>query len=146
MTWSSCLALATPYNFQLKWLWITSCTRSDCTQQKMYSIIQQLNLGDAQTLLQETEASQAPWTWTYPRLYYQVGKHSTQVREDSGVVICNRSSFNGEPFIPNSEEWDIIDGLISTLEPFQKATEAMTGEKYSTISTVKLLVLKLLSK
>ena len=35
--------------------------------------------------------------------------------------------------IPDGDEW-----------PFQKATEAMSGEKYSTISTVKPLLFKLL--
>ena len=46
--------------------------------------------------------------------------------------------------IPDGDEWIIIDGLVGVLKPFQKATEAMSGEKYSTISTVKPLLFKLL--
>ena len=48
--------------------------------------------------------------------------------------------------IPDGEEWNTIEGLINVLKPFQKATdhEAMSDEKYSTISTVKPLLFKLL--
>ena len=46
--------------------------------------------------------------------------------------------------ISNSEEWDTVDGLIGVLKPFQKAAEAMSGDEYSTISTVKPLLFKLL--
>ena len=30
--------------------------------------------------------------------------------------------------IPDGDEWIIIDGLISVLKPFQKATEVMSGK------------------
>ena len=43
--------------------------------------------------------------------------------------------------MPEGEEWATIDGLISILKPFQKATK--TSEKYSTLSTVKPLLFKL---
>ena len=48
--------------------------------------------------------------------------------------------------MPEGEDWTIIDDLVHILHPFQQATEAMCTDKYSTISTVKPLLYKLLSK
>ena len=111
----------------------------------MHSTFQQINQGDVQTS-RETEVSQAASTWTYPRLCYRVGKHSTHVREDlkqqsaiGAVLIEGRNTH----LIPNSKKWDTIDGLIGVCKPFQKATEAMSGVKCS-ISTVKPLLFKML--
>ena len=41
--------------------------------------------------------------------------------------------------MPESDEWTII-------ESFQHATEAMSGEKYPTVSTIKPLLYKLVEK
>ena len=45
-----------------------------------------------------------------------------------------------------SDEWTIIEQLVEILKPFQHATETMSGEKYPTASTIKLLLYKLVKK
>ena len=47
-----------------------------------------------------------------------------------------------------TEEEDIteMEGLISIYQPFQKATEAMSTERYPSVSTVKPLLFQLLEK
>lgn len=44
------------------------------------------------------------------------------------------------------DEWTIIEEIIAVLKPFQQATEAMSTEKYPSISSVKPLLHKLLEK
>ena len=76
-----------------------------------------------------------------------MGKHSTYVGTNSGAAGCIAAVLmegRNTHLIPDGGDWVIIDGLIGVLKPFQKATEAMSGEKYSTISTVKPLLFKLL--
>ena len=48
--------------------------------------------------------------------------------------------------MPDSSEWILIEQLVDILKPFQHATEAMSGVKYPTVSTVKPLLYKLLEK
>ena len=48
--------------------------------------------------------------------------------------------------MPEGDEWNIIDSIVSILHPFQEATEIMYTEKYSTISSVKLVLYKLIKK
>lgn len=79
-----------------------------------------------------------------------MGQHSTHVdmleriQEQQAAIAAVLMEGRNTHLIPDGDEWVIIDGLISVLKPFQKATEAMSGEKYSTISTVKPLLFKLL--
>ena len=48
--------------------------------------------------------------------------------------------------MPEGGDWTVIEELVNILEPFQKVTEAMSTEKYPTISSVKPLLYKLLEK
>ena len=48
--------------------------------------------------------------------------------------------------MPESDEWTITEKLVEILKPFQHATEAMSGEKYPTVSTIKPLLYKLVKK
>ena len=59
-----------------------------------------------------------------------------RIQEQQSTIGTVLKEDQNTHLIPNSKEWDTIDGLI---KPFQKATEAMSGEKHSTISTVKPL-------
>jgi len=69
-----------------------------------------------------------------------------RIQEQQSAIGAVLMEGQNTHLILNSEEWDTIDGLISVLKPFQKTTEAMSGEKYSMISTVKPLLFKLLLK
>lgn len=44
------------------------------------------------------------------------------------------------------DEWNINDSMVSILHPFQETTEIMSTEKYSTISSVKPVLYKLIEK
>ena len=48
--------------------------------------------------------------------------------------------------MPEGGDWTVIEELVNILEPFQKVTEAMSTEKYPTISSVKPLLYKLLER
>ena len=48
--------------------------------------------------------------------------------------------------MPEGGDWTVIEELVNILEPFQKVTEAMSTEKYPTISSVKPLFYKLLER
>ena len=67
-----------------------------------------------------------------------------RIQEQQAAIAAVLMEGRNTHLIPDGEEWVTIDGLISVHKPFQKATEAMSGEKYSTISTVKPLLFKLL--
>ena len=68
-----------------------------------------------------------------------------RIQEQQAAIAAVLMEGRNTHLIPDGEEWVTIDELISVLKPFQKATEAMSGEKYSTISTVKPLLFKLLT-
>ena len=67
-----------------------------------------------------------------------------RIQEQQAAIAAVLMEGHNTHLIPDGEEWITIDGLISVLKPFQNATEAMSGERYSTISTVKPLLFKLL--
>ena len=48
--------------------------------------------------------------------------------------------------MPEGDEWTVIELLVDILKPFHRATEAMGGAKYPTLSTVKPLLHVLLEK
>ena len=67
-----------------------------------------------------------------------------RIQEQQAAIAAVLMEGRNTHLIPDGGDWVIIDGLIGVLKPFQKATEAISGEKYSTISTVKPLLFKLL--
>ena len=67
-----------------------------------------------------------------------------RIQEQQVTIAAVLMEGQNTHLIPDSEEWNTIDGLINVLKPFHKAAEAMSDEKYSTISTVKPLLFKLL--
>ena len=69
---------------------------------------------------------------------------SERIQEQQAAITAVLMEGQNTHLILDGEEWNTIEGLINVLKPFQKVTEAMSGEKYSTISTVKLLLFKLL--
>ena len=56
-----------------------------------------------------------------------------RIQEQQAAIAAVLMDGRNTHLIPDGEEWNIIDGLINVLKPFQKATEAMSGEKYSTV-------------
>ena len=67
-----------------------------------------------------------------------------RIQEQQAAIAAVLMEGRNTHLIPNGEEWNTIEVLINVLKPFQKATEAMSGEKHSTISIVKPLLFKLL--
>ena len=51
-----------------------------------------------------------------------------QIQEQQAAIAAVLMEGQNTHLIPDGEEWIIIDGLISVLKPFQKATEAMSSE------------------
>ena len=67
-----------------------------------------------------------------------------RIQEQQVTIAAVLMEGQNTHLIPDGEEWNTIEGLINVLKPFQKAAEAMSDEKYSTITTVKPLLFKLL--
>ena len=67
-----------------------------------------------------------------------------RIQEQQAAIATVLMEGGNTHLIPDGEEWNTIEGLINVRKPFQKATKAMSGKKYSTISTVKPLLFKLL--
>ena len=59
-----------------------------------------------------------------------------RIEEQQAAIAAVLMEGRNTHLILDGEEWNTIEGLINVLKPFQKSTEAMSGEKYSTISTV----------
>ena len=48
--------------------------------------------------------------------------------------------------MPEGDDWELTESLVTILKPFQHATEMMGGSKYPTLSTAKPLLYKLISR
>ena len=68
-----------------------------------------------------------------------------RIQEQQAGIAAVLMEGRNTHFMPEGKDWKIIDTLISVLGPFQKATEAMSGEAYPTISITKPLLHKLLN-
>ena len=66
--------------------------------------------------------------------------------EQQAAIAAVLMEGNMRHLMPESAEWTVIEELAEILEPFQQATEAMSGVKYPTVSTIKHLLYKLLEK
>ena len=59
-----------------------------------------------------------------------------RVSEQQAAIVAVLIEGKVQYLMPEGEEWNIIDNLINILEPFQKITEAISNEKFPTISSV----------
>ena len=69
-----------------------------------------------------------------------------RVSEQQAAIAAVLIEGKVQYLMPEGEEWSIIDNLIKILKPFQRITEAMSNEKFPTISSVRPLLYKLLEK
>ena len=69
-----------------------------------------------------------------------------RLMEQQAAIAAVLMEGNMRHLMPESAEWTVIEELAEILEPFQQATEAMSGVKYPTVSTIKPLLYKLLEK
>lgn len=69
-----------------------------------------------------------------------------RLMEQQAAIAAVLMEGNMRHLIPESSEWTLIEQLVDILLPFQQATEAMSGVKYPTVSTVTPLLYKLLHK
>ena len=69
-----------------------------------------------------------------------------RVSEQQAAIAAVLIKSKVQYLMPEGEEWSIIDNLIKILDPFQRITEAMSNEKFPTISSVRPLLYKLLEK
>ena len=69
-----------------------------------------------------------------------------QLAEQQAAICAVLMEGKLRHLMPEGQEWSIIEELISILKPFQSATEAMSTQKYPSISSVKPLLFKLIEK
>ena len=63
----------------------------------------------------------------YPGLRYPLGQHIRHADKTDGAAGSHCSRLDGRHFMPEEEEWAVIELLVDILKPFQWATEAMGG-------------------
>ena len=69
-----------------------------------------------------------------------------RVSEQQAAIAAVLIEGKVQYLLPEGEEWNIIESLIDILEPFQKTTEVMCRQKFPTLSSVRLLLYKLLGE
>ena len=60
------------------------------------------------------------------------------------TVLLEEKDRSKRALLPDTSEWTLIEELIAVLEPFVKATTAMSGSSYPTVSMLSPLLYKLL--
>ena len=60
------------------------------------------------------------------------------------AVLLDEKDRSKRSLLPDTHEWTLIEELIAVLEPFVKATTAMSGSSYPTVSMLSPLLYKLL--
>ena len=68
------------------------------------------------------------------------------VSEQQAVIAAVLMEGKLQCLMPEGEEWNIIESLVSILDPLQEDNEVMSTDKYPTISSVKPVLYKLIEK
>ena len=55
------------------------------------------------------------------------------------VLLKSNDKAVRSPF-PDGPEWNLLEGLVAILEPFEEATKALSGSNYPTISMISPLL------
>lgn len=81
----------------------------------------------------ETEYPTNSSTQFNPRQHHSLGLYPAHDQKINGAIAAVVMERNVQHLMLEGQDWTLIEEIVAILQPFQKATEAMSAVNYSTL-------------